>query len=127
MSTQTMTKPTQTVAAEGEVSSARRCGGPPEGAPDPHWFGGTGHPFNMPGGGSGGGGGGGGSDSRGGGGGGGGGGNPDDQNHGPKLSGKEPVIFDGDQSKAEAFILEWIIYLMLNEETEVMSHVVTSR
>ena len=111
MATQTMTKPTQTIAAEGEASSAQRGRGPPGDAPDPHWFGGTGHPFNMPGGGGGGGSGGGG------------GGNPDDQNHGPKLSGKEPVIFDGDQSKAEVFILEWIICLMLNEETEVMSQV----
>ena len=47
--------------------------------------------------------------------------NPNDQNHGPKLSGKEPVIFNGDCPKAEAFILEWTIYLMLNEDTEVMS------
>ena len=101
MSTQVVTEPTQTIATEGEASSAWRGGGPPGDAPDPRWFEGTGHPFNMPGGG--------------------GGGNPGDWNHGPKLSGKEPVIFDGDWSKAEAFILEWIIYLMLNEEMEVMS------
>ena len=85
MSTQVMTEPAQTIATEGEASSAQRGGGPPGDAPDPRWFRGTGHPFNMPGGGGGGGGSGG---DRG--------GNPDDQNHGPKLSGKEPVIFDGD-------------------------------
>ena len=67
------------------------------------------------------GGGGGGGIGGGSGGGNGGGGNPDEQNHGPKLSGKEPIIFNGDHSKAEAFILEWIIYLILNKEMEVMS------
>ena len=56
-----------------------------------------------------------------GGGGSGGGGNPDDQGHGPKLSGREPVIFDSDRSKVEAFVLKWTIYRMLNEDTEIMS------
>ena len=37
-----------------------------------------------------------------------------------KLSGKEPVIFDGDQSKAEAFLLEWTIYRLLNGEQDIM-------
>ena len=74
MATQTMTEPTQAIAAEGEVSSTQRGGGPPGDEPDPRWFGGTGHPFNMPRGGGGSGGGGGGGN----GGGGGGGGNPDD-------------------------------------------------
>ena len=63
----------------------------------------------------------------GGGGGGGGGlpraaGNPDDQNNGTKLSGKEPAIFDGDCSKAEAFLLEWAIYRLLNGEQDIMRH-----
>ena len=37
-----------------------------------------------------------------------------------KLSGKEPVIFDGDHAKAEAFLLEWVIYTMLNGEQDIM-------
>ena len=37
-----------------------------------------------------------------------------------KLSGKEPVIFDGDRSKAEAFLLEWTIYRLLNGEQDIM-------
>ena len=37
-----------------------------------------------------------------------------------KLSGKEPVIFDGDHSKAEAFLLEWTIYRLLNGEQDIM-------
>ena len=41
------------------------------------------------------------------------------------LSGKEPVIFDGDHAKAEAFILEWTIYTMLISETEVMAQVLS--
>ena len=46
-------------------------------------------------------------------------GNPDDRN-GTKLSGKEPAIFDGDRSKAEAFLLEWTIYRLLNGEQDIM-------
>ena len=49
-----------------------------------------------------------------------GGGNPDDRSNGTKLSGKEPVIFDGDRSKAKAFLLEWAIYSMLNSEQDIM-------
>ena len=119
MTTQVTTKPTQTFATEeGPSTVCRGGGGPPGDEPDPRWFGGTGHPFNMPGGGGGGGdeGGGGG----GGGGHGGGGGDPNDRGPGAKLSGKDPVIFDGDRAKAEAFFLEWTIYRLLNEETEVM-------
>jgi hypothetical protein len=40
-------------------------------------------------------------------------------NHG-KLSGKEPTVFTGDRKDAEAFILEWQIYQMLNYDAEVM-------
>ena len=134
MSTQTIVEPMQTVPPE-ETSTIQRGGGPPEDPPDPRWFGGSGFPFNLPsgsgrGGGGGGDGGGGGGDGGGGGGGGdgggcgGGGGDTGDQNDrgsGPKLSGKEPVIFDGDRSKAEAFILEWTIYTMLNAEMDVMA------
>ena len=47
-------------------------------------------------------------------------GNPDDRNNGTKLSGKEPAIFDGDRSKAEAFLLEWTIYRLLNGEQDIM-------
>ena len=39
---------------------------------------------------------------------------------GAKLSGREPVIFDGNCSKAKAFILEWTVYMLLSEEAEVM-------
>ena len=49
------------------------------------------------------------------------GGSPDDWGLRNKLSGKEPAIFDGDCSKAKAFILEWTIYMLLNKETEVMN------
>ena len=114
MTTQTTVEPMQTVPPEEDTSTIQRGGGPPEVPPDPRWFGGSGFPFNLP---SGSGGGGEGD-------GGGGGGNPEDQNDrgsGQKLSGKEPVIFDGDRSKAEAFILEWTIYTMLNSETDIMN------
>ena len=37
-----------------------------------------------------------------------------------KLSGKEPVTFDGDHSKAEAFLLEWTIYRLLIGEQDIM-------
>ena len=37
-----------------------------------------------------------------------------------KLSGKEPVIFDSDCAKAEAFPLEWTIYRLLNGEQDIM-------
>jgi hypothetical protein len=40
-------------------------------------------------------------------------------NHG-KLSGKEPTVFTGDRKDAEAFILEWQIYQMLNYDAEIM-------
>ena len=65
----------------------------------------------------------------GGGGGGGGGGppavardgrNPEGGSNGTKLSGKEPTIFDSDRSKAEAFLLEWTIYRLLNREQDIM-------
>ena len=98
-----MTEPTPAISTEGEASSTQRGRGPPGDEPNPCWFGGMGHPFNMP---------------RGGGG-----GNPNDQGLGTKLSGKEPVIFDGDCSKAKAFILKWTIYTLLIDETEVMSQV----
>ena len=74
MATQTTTKPMQTFATEEGPSTVRRGGGPPGDEPDPRWFGGTGHPFNMPRGGRGGGGNG----DNGGGGGGSGGGDPND-------------------------------------------------
>ena len=116
MTTQTTTEPMQTITTKGGPSTVQRGGGPPEEEPDPRWFRGTGHPFNMCGGGGGGGGG------RGGGGrgGGGGGGDPNDRGPGAKLSGKDPVIFNGDCAKAEGFFLKWTIYMLLNEETEVM-------
>ena len=112
MATQTMTEPTQAITAKGEQSFTQKGRGPPGEDPSPRWFGGSGNPFNLP--------------SRGGGGGSEGGnhrrgGNPDDQGLGNKLSGKEPAIFNGDCSKAEAFMLEWTIYMLLNEETEVMN------
>ena len=44
----------------------------------------------------------------------------DDRSNGTKLSGKEPAIFDGDRSKAEAFLLEWTIYRLLNGEQDIM-------
>ena len=116
MTTQTITEPIQAIASEGERTFAWRGGGPPEENPNPRWFGGSGNPLNFPrggDGGSGGGSGGGGGDSR---------GDPNNQGLGNKLSGKEPAIFDGDCSKAEAFILEWTIYMLLNKETKVMSH-----
>ena len=50
MTTQTTTKPMQTITNEEEPSNVCRGGGPPGGEPNPRWFGGTGHPFNMPGG-----------------------------------------------------------------------------
>jgi hypothetical protein len=54
--------------------------------------------------------------------------NPDDLNRrerryagsNDKLSGKEPTVFTGDRKDAEAFILEWQIYQMLNYDAEVM-------
>ena len=115
MATQTTTEPTQSVAPEEGPSSVRKGGGPPEDAPDPAWFGGSGFPYCAPGGGSGGGGGGGGGPPRAAGGGG-----PIDRNNSTKLSGKEPAIFDGDRSKAEAFLLEWTIYRLLNGEQDIM-------
>ena len=45
---------------------------------------------------------------------------PEERNNGTKLSGKEPVIFDGDRSKVEAFLLEWTIYRLLNGEQDIM-------
>ena len=108
MATQTTTKPTQTFATEGKTSSAQKGGGPPRDEPDPRWFSGSGYPFNRPGGIGGEGGGGGGPPAagpeR----------NTDDRNGGTKQSGKELVIFDGDCTKAEAFMLEWAIYTLLN-------------
>ena len=41
-------------------------------------------------------------------------------NNGTKLSGKEPAIFEGDCSKAKAFLLEWTIYRLLNGEQDIM-------
>ena len=128
MATQTVTEPTRVHAPEEDPSSSiRKGGGPPEDNPDPRWFAGSGFPYRAPGrdGGDGGGGGGGG---RGGGGRGRGGGgppadrrgNPDDRSNGTKLSGKELAIFDGDCSKAEAFLLEWTIYRLLNGEQDIM-------
>ena len=87
--------------------------------PNPTWFGGSGFPYKTPSGSGGG-------RGDGGGGGGGGGGvpgagrNPGNRSKGTKLSGKEPVTFDGDRSKAEAFLLEWVIYTMLNGDQDIM-------
>ena len=104
MATQTTMEPVHITDVEEGTSSARKGGGPPADAP---WFSGAGFPYQAPRGGDG-------DDGDGGGGGGGGGGHlppaarrdPEEQNNGTKLSGKEPVIFDGDRSKAEAFLLE---------------------
>ena len=118
MATQTTMEPTHTLDVEEGTSSAQKGGGPPGDAP---WFSGSGSPYRAPGGG-------GGDDEDGGGGGGGGGGGPppaarreqEEQNNGMKLSGKEPVIFNDDRSKAEAFLLEWTIYRLLNGEQDIM-------
>ena len=116
MATQTTTEPVQVLTTKEGTSSVRKRGAPPGDEPDPHWFSRSGYPFNRP--------------SRGGGGGreGGGGGppgaapgrNPDDRKGGTKLSGKEPDVFDGDCAKAKAFSLEWAIYVLLNEDQEIM-------
>ena len=104
MATQTTMEPVHVTHVEEGTSSARKGGGPPG---DDPWFSGSGFPYRA---------------SRGGGGdnGGGGGDLPpatgreqEEQNNGTKLSGKEPIIFDGDCSKAEAFLLEWTIYMLL--------------
>ena len=118
MATQTTTEPVQVTDVEEGTSSARKGGGPP----DAPWFSGSGFPYQAHRGG------GGGDDGDGGDGGDGGGGgpppadrrNPEERNNGTKLSGKEPVIFDGDRSKAEAFLLEWTIYRLLNGEQDIM-------
>ena len=118
MATQTTTEPTQIfVPEENPSSSARKGGGPPGDDPDPRWFGGSGFPYHAPRGGGG--------DGDGGGGGEGppaavGRGNPNDRSNGTKLSGKELAIFNGDRSKAEAFLLEWTIYRLLNGEQDIM-------
>ena len=117
MATQTTTEPVQIIDTQEESSSARRGGEPPIDPPNPQWFGGSGFPYRPPARGGGGGG-----DGGGGGGGGGRGlpavaGNP---NNGTKLSGKEPATFKGDHSKAEAFLLEWTIYRLLNGEQDIM-------
>jgi hypothetical protein len=120
MATQTQTC---SVAAMGEQSynHAIKRSGPP-GREPPHGdpfrgFAAAGRAVNR-GGGGGGGGGDGGSNGE----------DPDDPdhlrrrhpvNHG-KLSGKEPTVFMGDRKDAEAFILEWQIYQMLNYDAEVM-------
>ena len=78
----------------------------------------------------GGGGGGGGGD---GGGGGGRGGNDLDDNPNAiaaqatngKLNGKEPTIFTGDQKVAEAFLLEWRIYQLVNHGVSLMRQAFT--
>ena len=120
MATQTTTEPTQTFNPEEGPSSVRKGGGPPGDDLDPAWFGGSAYPHRAPRGGGGGG------DGGGDGGGGGappaaaGRGNTDDRGNGTKLSGKEPAIFNGDRSKAEAFLLEWTIYRMLNGEQDIM-------
>ena len=107
MAMQTTTEPTQSIAPEEGPSSVCKGGGPPGDTPDSTWFGGSGFPYCAPGRG----------DDGGGGGGGGGGppraageGRTDDRSNGTKLSGKEPTIFDGECSKAEAFLLEWTVY-----------------
>ena len=115
MATQTTTEPVQIIDVEEGTSSARKGGGPPGDAP---WFSGSGFPYRARGGGGGG-------DEDGGGGGGGGPPpaarrDPEERNNGTRLSGKEPVIFDGDRSKAEAFLLEWTIYRLLNGEQDIM-------
>ena len=123
MATQTITEPIRVEAQEAGTSSLQKGGAPPDDTPDPSWFSGSGFPYRRPenqGGG----------DGRGGGGGGGGGGDPlgaarprgdpDDRGNGTKLSGKEPAIFDGDRSKAEAFLLEWTIYRLLNGAKDIM-------
>ena len=118
MATQTTTEPTQVMSTKEGTSSAQRGGGPPGDAP---WFSGSGFPYRAHGGGGRDDG-----DSRDNGGGGGPPGaarvgrNPDNRNNGMKLSGKEPVIFDRDCSKAEAFLLEWTIYRLLNGEQDIM-------
>jgi hypothetical protein len=123
MATQTQTR---SIAAMGERSynHAIKRSGPPGREPphrDPFWgFAAAGRAADR---GGGRGGRGGGSDR----------GDPDDPdhrgrrhpvNHG-KLSGKEPTVFTGDRKDAEAFILEWQIYQMLNYDVEVMHQLFT--
>jgi hypothetical protein len=120
MATQTQTR---SVATTGERSygHAIKRSGPPGGGP-PHrdpfrGFADAGRAIGQ-GGGGGGDGGDGGSE----------GGDPDDPDHrrrrrpanNGKLSGKEPTVFTGNRTDAEAFILEWQIYQMLNYNAEVM-------
>ena len=119
MATQTTTEPTRVDTQEEGTSLVRKGGAPPGDAPNPVWFGGSGFPYKRPGDGGDRGGGGGGREGRppgaarlG--------KDPDDQSNGTKLSGKEPAIFNGDHSKAEAFLLEWTIYRLLNGEQDIM-------
>ena len=121
MAMQTTTELVQAFATEEGMSSVHKGGGPPDDESHPGWFGGSGFPYRAPSGSGGGRGG------RGGGGDGGGGPaaaavrrDPDDQSNSTKLSGKEPVIFNGDCSKEEAFLLEWAIYMMLNGDQDIM-------
>ena len=108
-STQTTTQvqPSQMAPQSSSAGKAAAGGtGPPggggrQGAPNP-----LNNPFGPPGGGNPGGGGGNP------GGGGGGGGNPAPPHD--KLSGQQPIIFDGDRQKSEAFIQEWNIYRGIN-------------
>ena len=72
---------------------------------------------------------------RGGGGGGRGGGGGDDSDDDPdaiaaqaangKLNGKEPTIFTGDRKVAEAFLLEWRIYQLVNHGVGLMRQAFT--
>ena len=113
MATQTTTEPTRVNVQEG-TSSLRKGGAPPDDTPDPSWFGGSGFPYRRPEDGNRGGGGGGPPGAAG----------PredlSDRGNGTKLSGKEPAIFDGDHSKAEAFLLKWTIYRLLNGGEDIM-------
>ena len=49
---------------------------------------------------------------------------PDNRSNSTKLSGKELVIFDGDRTKAEAFLLEWVVTKRcVDSYYTVMTHV----
>ena len=119
--TTTQVQPPPTVLSSSSAGKATAGGsGPPGGgggqnAPNP-----LNNPFGPPGGGNPGGGGGnpGGGGGNPGGPGGGGGGNPAAPHD--KLSGQQPMIFEGDRRKSEAFMQEWNIYQGINHFTPQM-------
>ena len=120
--TTTQVQPPPTIPLSSSAGKATVGGsGPPgggggQGVPNP-----LNSPFGPPGGGNPGGGRGnpgGGGGNPGGGGGGGGGGNPNPPHD--KLSGQQPMIFEGERRKSEAFMQEWNIYRGINRFTPQM-------